>query len=81
MTRTRLLLRHRLFRSPHCGADAFAATAAAGEADGVAAFASADEATKPMEAKESVRPSSFFISFPFPKKNQAGRNPRRVLDA
>ena len=45
-----------------------AAAADAGAADGSAAFASAGEATKQIEAKESVSPSNLFISISFPKK-------------
>ncbi len=44
-----------------------AAAADAEAADG-AAFASAGEATKQIEAKESVSPSNLFISISFPKK-------------
>lgn len=57
-----------------------AAAADAGAADGSAAFASAGEATKQIEAKESVSPSNLFISFSFPKKIRPD-TPRRVRDA
>jgi hypothetical protein len=40
-------------------------TVVAGENDGSAAFASAGEATNPIEANDSVSPNSFFMFHPF----------------
>jgi hypothetical protein len=66
MTRTRL--RPRAFRFRHPCALALAAMVVAGETDGPAAFTSADEATKPIDASDSVSPNSFFMFYPFQKE-------------
>jgi hypothetical protein len=51
----------------------FDATVVAGATDDLAAFASADEATKPIEASDNVNASNFFMFLsPLQKKiNQA----------
>jgi hypothetical protein len=52
-------------------------TVAAGAIDDPAAFASVDEATKPIDASDNVSASNFFI-FPFLslcKKNRPSANP------
>jgi hypothetical protein len=42
----------------------------AGEIDALSAFASVDEAVKPMKASDSASASIFLMVFPFPKKSR-----------
>jgi hypothetical protein len=68
----RRLLRPRCPITRTCGSAELAAT--------VAAFASVDEATKPIEASDKVSASNFFMLFPFsPKKIRTSHNHCRAF--
>jgi hypothetical protein len=53
----------------------------ADEIDGLSAFASANEAVKPMKATDSANASTFLMSLPFPGKKIGRTQPGRIHHA
>jgi hypothetical protein len=71
----RLFQRLRLPLFCHCGWAAVAEIVAPWEIDVSAAFASADDATKPSEASDSANASNLFMLFPLCQKKLAEPTP------